>query len=573
MWRSFLKQTSLPAWPIALLISAVTGCGEPEPASPNQDSALPSQALSTATPPCTGCSYYQDTLKAVTSIKFEPDAGFYDVTTSGIHTGWLVGPSGTDFALRLMKWDAPNNRWLAIKTSNVANSSSETLSYSGAPGRYRWRIWSLSGSGTYQFWFQRPGQSPPIGYVFRSIGAAGQNACAITTSNVGYCWGHGAFGQIGNGSATAWANIPQRVLNEPWDTIAVSHYTTCGLQGGKAFCWGSDNHWGALGQGSVLSSCASPYSSTPCSLVPLPVVGNHTFSWLAAGGNGDRSVGPPYSRFACGIESGGQAWCWGSDNDGELGDGAQYPNANPTPIPGAIGVTWSRIWAGMDHACGIDRNGKAYCWGSELIGELGDNAPPPQSVPTPYGAVPRPVAVLGGLTFKQVDAGRLHSCGVTVAGKVYCWGSNYHGELGTPQTPDCSSDPRYPNPCSPVPVPIASSLTFSYVTAGTDHTCALQTTGAIWCWGITPNVGAGNPGGIGGAFPCYSSARNTQTTCINTPIKTATSVGFTQVDAGMDFTCALSTSGQVFCWGSDFYGLAQTGTAQYVPKQINQPTG
>jgi alpha-tubulin suppressor-like RCC1 family protein len=472
-----------------------------------------------------------------------------------------------------MRWDAPNNRWISVKTANVAGTSTEKLTYSGPAGRYRWRIWSINGTGVYHFWLQRPGQASTGSYIFRSVSAGGQNACAITTASVAYCWGHGAFGQLGTGTATDWARIPQRVLNSPWDTISVAHSTTCGLKAGKAFCWGSDNHAGALGQGTVLTACASPYSSTPCSLSPLPVVGNHTFRWLTTGGNGDRLVNPPYARFACGIDGTGQAWCWGTDANGELGDGAQYPFDNPTPLRGALGVTWANFWAGMDHTCGIDLNGKGYCWGAEIMGEIGDDAPAPQNVFTQYGAIPRPAPVLGGLTFKQMDAGRLHSCGVTLAGKAYCWGSNLHGQLGTPNTPDCSTDSRYPHPCSPVPVPVAGNLTFASVTAGTYHSCGLTTGGIIYCWGIGINIGAGDLAGLPGGFVCYSPTRKLTTKCFNSPVKTAINVAFTQVDGGMDFTCAVSTGGAVFCWGSDFYGLAQAGMAELAPKQINQPTG
>jgi hypothetical protein len=186
----------------------LSGCGDPDPSSPSSDQPEASVAQA-VTPPCTNCLYYPDTLKTQSAVKLEPDSGYYDVTVSGTHKGWLVGPAGTDFALRLMKWNPATSSWVGVKTANVVNSSTETLTYSGSPGRYRWRIWSLKGSGAYEFWFQRPGQQPPGGYVFRSISAAGQNACAITTGNVAYCWGHGAFGQLGTGAGVDWANVPR----------------------------------------------------------------------------------------------------------------------------------------------------------------------------------------------------------------------------------------------------------------------------------------------------------------------------------------------------------------------------
>jgi alpha-tubulin suppressor-like RCC1 family protein len=551
---------------------AILGCAR-DPADPlperRTDPSL-SAVMTTATAPCTRCTWYGGTLTATGDAEIEPDGGFFDESKSGVHTGWLRGPSGTDLALVLQKWNPSTHVWTRMKRVDVVGSPNETLTYNGAPGRYRWRIISTSGSGAYDFWMQAPSTQaqPPTSGQYRAVSAGGQNACAITPGDAIYCWGHGGFGTLGNGTAVAWADKPVQVNGGPWDSVSVGHYTACALQNGAAWCWGADT-WGALGQGFVSWGCnnTSP-SNAGCSLVPLRVVGNHTFTRISTGGQGDRSAGPPFSRFSFGLKANGQAWGWGSDSDGELGDGTQYPNENPTPILVSGGIVWRQVVAGRNHACGIDVNGIAYCWGSELWGEIGDDNPPPQQAFTQYGAVTPPARVLGGLTFQDIDPAQVHTCGVATGGKVYCWGFNGFGNLGTPNVPDCSSDPRYPMPCSPVPVPIASNLAFTKVTTGISHSCALTTTGDIWCWGSAVNVGAGSPTSIPSRQPCFS---NPQALCVPTPVKTSTSVKFVQVDAGMNFTCALSTTGKVYCWGSDFYGLAKQGSAHFVPMQINNP--
>ena len=91
----------------------------------------------------------------------------------------------------------------------------------------------------------------------------------------------------------------------------------------------------------------------------------------------------------------------------------------PTPVSG--GLNFTAISAGGGHTCGLTNAGVAYCWGSNNSGELGTG---------PNGGTNVPVAVSGGFTFTAIEAGAAYSCAVTSAGTAYCWGDDYYGQLG-----------------------------------------------------------------------------------------------------------------------------------------------
>ncbi len=117
----------------------------------------------------------------------------------------------------------------------------------------------------------------------------------------------------------------------------------------------------------------------------------------------------------------GDAYCWGGNNYGRLGDGTFTESDVPVAVVG--GLTFQSVTTGSEHSCGVTTAGDAYCWGDGRSGRRGDGADSGDDVPTP-------MAVAGGLTFQSVTAGQDHSCGVTTAGEAYCWGDNRYGVLG-----------------------------------------------------------------------------------------------------------------------------------------------
>jgi len=114
-------------------------------------------------------------------------------------------------------------------------------------------------------------------------------------------------------------------------------------------------------------------------------------------------------------------YCWGWGYEGQLGIGVAA-NSDLTPLPVAAPSLFTAITGGGYHTCGIAAGGAAYCWGRGDYGERGDG--------TDTYAEYSPVAVVGGLAFKELSAGFYHTCGLTTAGAAYCWGYGVDGRLG-----------------------------------------------------------------------------------------------------------------------------------------------
>lgn len=367
-----------------------------------------------------------------------------------------------------------------------------------------------------------------------------------------------------------------------WISLAAGNAVTCGVTAsGAGFCWGS-NQSGQLGD-----------SSTTQRLTPAPVAGGLTFASLTAG-----------DRHTCVVTSSGVAYCWGDDSVGELGDstGGAPASNRPTPVAVAGGLSFVNLTAGGGHTCGVTGAGVAYCWGYDSYGQLGDSSL--------YSAAHHtPVAVVGGLTFTNLTAGFMHTCGVTNNGATYCWGLAEVGALGDGQSHlICYGFKAFPDaPCSKSPVAVAGGLTFASVTAGFGHTCGLTRGGAAYCWGDNGNgqLGDGSTtrqptpvavaGGLtfasltagqlqtcgltgGGAAYCwgdntYGELGDGSTTRRLTPVAVTGGLTFASLRAGWTHACGLTSGGAAYCWGDNTYGELGDGTTtqRLVPVAVTTP--
>ena len=138
--------------------------------------------------------------------------------------------------------------------------------------------------------------------------------------------------------------------------------------------------------------------------------GGLTFTSLAAG---DSDV--------CGLTAAGTAWCWGVNQDGQLGNGTNDNSNVPVAVSG--GLSFSSLGVGYAHNCGLVAGGAAWCWGDDLSYQLGDNQAAGMSSNVP-------VAVSGGHSFTAIASGQDGSCGLKADGTAWCWGQNSNGELG-----------------------------------------------------------------------------------------------------------------------------------------------
>lgn len=238
------------------------------------------------------------------------------------------------------------------------------------------------------------------GIAFESLSAGYSQTCGVTASGVASCWGANGRGELGDGTRIArFSPVPVAggLLFARVFTSDFAH--TCGLAAnGQAFCWGW-NGYGVLGFPPTIQDS----SRTAPTAVP-----GFAFVTMALG-----------MYHTCGLTSGGQAYCWGFNDSGQLGDGTT--TNSPSPVPVATSLTFVSLVAGGEHTCGLTSSGAVYCWGDNFAGDLGDGTGIPRSVP---------VAVLGGVPFVRLTAGNSHTCGVTSGGAAYCWGDNQAGGLG-----------------------------------------------------------------------------------------------------------------------------------------------
>jgi alpha-tubulin suppressor-like RCC1 family protein len=338
---------------------------------------------------------------------------------------------------------------------------------------------------------------------FRQISAGGSFSCGVTVGDRAYCWGRNDDGQLGDGS-TAFRTVPVAVAGGlRFKHVSTGGTHTCGVTlDDRAFCWGWNGD-GQLGDG-----------TRDDRLTPGAVAGGRKFRQIRAG-----------SVHTCAITPSNVAFCWGSNAYGQLGVGS-IDNGRLTPVRVQGGQDWLQLTAGAGHSCGVTTANKAYCWGNSAFGELGDGS---QNVTRPA-----PVAVAGGLLFRQIEAGTLHTCGVTSSdNRAYCWGSNINGQLGDGTRTDRLT-----------PTAVAGSRRFDHLNAAQTHTCGVTLTSRGFCWGDNRQAQLGD-----GTFTSRLK-----------PVPLGVALALTQVTAGNTHSCAVTTGNKAYCWGDNAYGQLGEGT-------------
>lgn len=254
------------------------------------------------------------------------------------------------------------------------------------------------------------------------------------------------------------------------------------------------------------------------------------------------SAGPNFGRFVrwCGVTERGSAYCY------PAGWQVAQPPESLVALPLPTGAVLREIAVGGEHACALSTDDWAFCWGSNLYGQLGSD-----SALGPGPTVWAPVAVQGGLRFRSISAGAEHTCALTASGTAYCWGHREDGRLGDGDSTRLWS-------IETTPVPVAGGVLFRSVAAGTGHTCGVSTNGILFCWGLNYS------GQLGlGRFPPTSSS---------VPLVAAGATRYLSVSSGDSYSCALAEDGTAQCWGANRYGmLGRPDDTVCVPAEYYHP--
>lgn len=342
----------------------------------------------------------------------------HDIYCWGANGDGQLGLGQADEKLHALPVIVPS----AVKFKSVTSGYRHTcgLSVTGEAYCWGWNEYGQLGNGT------RRQSSTPVkvagSITFNALSAGATHTCGIRTDGTAYCWGGNWHGQLGVGSfdgepgASCCRRTPAQVAGGmKFVQIATAGIHTCGLSATEeVFCWGNEND-GRLGVGALEKK------DRPS---PVPVTGSLRFSSVSARG-----------WHSCGIVRFGALYCWGSGSDGQLGDG-KVGIISPNPVRVASEQEFKTVSVGSIHTRAIAQNGHAYCWGLNKFGQLGIGS---------FASNAVPVAVDTRLTLRSVAAGGNefsgHTCGIASDEKAYCWGDNRHGQLGDGTT-DASPLPR-----------------------------------------------------------------------------------------------------------------------------------
>jgi alpha-tubulin suppressor-like RCC1 family protein len=366
-----------------------------------------------------------------------------------------------------------------------------------------------------------------------SIAAGNAHACAIEAGQA-YCWGVNSNGQLGNGTTTS-SSVPVPVYTggvlagKTLIQIVAGYSHTCALAStGTVYCWGLDSS-GQLGNNSTAQSLV------PVAVNTSGVLSGKTITQIAAG-----------NSHTCALDSSGTAYCWGSNGNGQLGNNSTAKSLVPVAVntSGVLsGQTLTQITTGYAHTCAVSSAGAAYCWGANGNGQLGNSSTAQSPVPVAVTTS----GVLSGKTLAQISADQngMYTCALDSTGAAYCWGAASYGQLGNGGV---SSAPG-------VPVAVLTSgalsgKTLTQIATGSGTTCAVGSTGAAYCWGQGVNGELGNGSTANSSAPVavsMSGVLSGQT--------------LTQVSDGTNFSCAMASTGAVYCWGLDVSGQLGNNSA------------
>lgn len=276
----------------------------------------------------------------------------------------------------------------------------------------------------------------------QSISSGAAHTCVVILGSGVWCWGRNLRAQL-NGSISQYSVTPVRSpVTSGAVIVAAGESHTCALTStGAVQCWG-DNILGQLGDGKSSSPGTSNVIGLSNGVVNISSGANHI----------------------CAETSLNQLKCWGDNRFGQIGDGFTVRRNSPQSVTGLqAGV--AQISTGMNHNCAVTTSGAVKCWGRNIAGALGQASADVIAAPTTVSSL--------GVAAARISSGFHYNCAVTISGGLQCWGNNASGQLG---------DGTIVSRAEPQDVTGLSSGVVSVAVANS-HSCAVTTAGGLKCWG------------------------------------------------------------------------------------------
>jgi alpha-tubulin suppressor-like RCC1 family protein len=325
-----------------------------------------------------------------------------------------------------------------------------------------------------------------------------------------YAWGDNNVGKLGTNddiNTSSPVTVAGGITN--WSQISAGGYHSLALTDvGVLYAWGNNNR-GEIGDGTYGTTLTSP----------VTVIGGiANWSKISTG-----------NQFSLALTDTGILYAWGTNYFGEIGDGTYgSPRSSPVTVIGGI-TNWSQISAGQNHNLALTDAGVLYAWGANFSGRLGDDTVITRS---------SPVTVVGGITnWTQISGGAVHNLALTDTGILYAWGLNNRGQVGDDTVIARSS-----------PVTVVGGITnWTQISTGEEHSLALTDTGVLYAWGRI------NRGQIGDGIRTNRSSPVTVVGGIT---------NWSQISVGSDHNLALTDTGVLYAWGTNF-GRLGDGTTTY----------
>ena len=390
---------------------------------------------------------------------------------------------------------------------------------------------------------------------------SGSPGCWPKSNGELWCWGDSLDYRLGNNQDTVDSLTPTEVHTDSapggwsdWVSVRAGEASGCGLRAnGTAWCWGNDE----LGWSGQNTSFGAP-DQRPVQV--RDTAGTGVWSdWVHI------STGMSETRHTCGIRTNGKAYCWGNQQDGAIGNNtsasiAETPQEVHTDVGSPGWSDWTYIESGTYHTCGLRANGSAWCWGYNINGELGNGGVGFQQL--------RPVQVRdnsGGAAYWydwiKISIFNNQACGVRTNGTAWCWGQNNVGQVGNNDIGDENRPVQVgSNGCSG---PYTDWIDISVGEEPSNgYACGLRANGTVWCWGS-------NASGVLG---------DGTTTTRFCPVQVEDDAGtgfwtdWTSIQAGFRTTCGTRSNGTLWCWGEGTNGWLGDGNNadSTLPVQVSE---